>query len=175
MIHVAITRTVRPGCEEQFEEQLHQFFRAAEDHPGTAGAYLIRPLAGSSSRQYGILRSFIDEAGRDAFYQSELYRRWNESVGDLVEGEPEKRPLHGLEAFFRAGGNTAPPAWKMALLTWIAVNPAVYIFANAVPAVFGEVPMLAELGLVNLGVVAILTWVFMPVLVRLVGPWLAHK
>ena len=58
------------------------------------------------------------------------------------------RALHGMEAFFR-GAEAPPPAWKMAVVTWIGVMPAVYIFSNAVPAVFGTVPELVSLVLVG--------------------------
>lgn len=80
------------------------------------------------------------------------------------------RALHGMEAFFRAAD--PPPAWKMALLTWIGVNPAVYIFPIAVPALFGRLPMLAELLIVNAFVVASLTWLLMPLLTKLAASWL---
>ena len=173
MVHVAIMRVVRPGREREFEALIQNFFEEAARQPGVCGAYLIRPFAGTHSHEYGILRSFATEADRDRFYSSEVYRQWNDAVAPLVEGGPERRHLHGLEAFFRGGA--PPPRWKMAVLTWIAVSPAVYIFSNAVPAVFGELPMLASLLVVNAFVVASLTWVFMPILTKLFHGWLQPK
>ena len=82
------------------------------------------------------------------------------------------RALHGMEAFFR-GAEAPPPAWKMAVVTWIGVMPAVYIFSNAVPAVFGTVPELVSLVLVNVFVVASLTWFFMQILTKLFRRWLS--
>jgi antibiotic biosynthesis monooxygenase (ABM) superfamily enzyme len=171
MVHVAIMRVVRERREHEFEALIPKFFEEAARQPGVCGAYLIRPIAGSHSREYGILRSFHSEADRERFYSSDLYRRWNEAVAPLVEGGPQRRELHGLEAFFH-GSAPPPPRWKMALLTWVGVNPAVYIFSNAVPAGFGELPMLATLLLVNVFVVASLAWVFMPALTRLFSGWL---
>lgn len=168
MIHIAITRHVRKGHEAAFEGELRRFFHDAERHPETLGAYMLRPLAGD--RAYGILRSFRDRAAEQSFYASELYRSWNEAVRDHVEGEPEMRELHGLEAFFRQEAPAAaPPRWKMAILTWLAVNPAVYVCSHAVPALLGGlgVPSPLMFGLVNAGVVALLTWVLMPIGVRL--------
>lgn len=174
MIHVAITRRVRPGRESEFESRVQEFFHRAEQVDGTTGAYLLRPVPGSSSNEYGILRSFESEAARERFYASPEYAEWNQCVGELVEGPPTRRPLHGLEAFFRAAGETAPPpAWKMAILTWIAVNPAVYIFAKGVPSVVPGLPFLVEFSLVNAFVVALLTWGFMPLLTRLAARWLS--
>lgn len=173
MIHMAITRTVRPGREDEFELKIHEFFQDAQRFPGTAGVYLLRPVH-PEDRTYGIMRAFEDEAARDAFYASQLFKDWSDAVAPLVEGEPTRRALHGLEAFFR--GEQAPPAaWKMAIVTWIGVNPAVFIFSKLVPSVFGELPGLAELLLVNACVVASLTWFFMPILTRLFKPLLQSK
>ena len=174
MVHVAIMRVVRPGSERDFEVQIERFFEEAARQPGVCGAYLIRPFAGSHSREYGVLRSFASEEDRDRFYASDLYRRWNEAVAQLVEGGPQRRELHGLEAFFREHA-PPPPTWKMAVLTWVGVNPAVYIFSNAVPALFGDLPMLIGLLVVNAFVVASLAWGFMPALTKLFRRWLEPK
>ena len=171
-VHVAITRRVKKGQEAEFERRLKAFFERADAAPGTRGAYLLKPLE-ADGQTYGILRAFEDEAAKEAFYRSDLYGTWNEEVAELVEGGPERRELHGLEAFFRGReAGAEPPAWKMAILTWIAVNPAVWIFANGVPKVAGSLPPLVELLVVNAFVVATLTWAFMPLLVRLAGRWL---
>lgn len=172
MIHVAITRQVRAGREHEFEDALRRFFREALDEPSTSGASLILPVPGSGSNEYGVLRSFPNEAAKEAFYRSETYRRWQREVAPLVEGEARKHELHGLEAFFRTDAIAQPPAWKMAVLTWLAVNPAVWIGSRVVPGALGPMPPLLELLAVNAFVVATLTWAFMPVLVRAFGPWL---
>jgi len=169
-VHEVIMRVVRSGREREFEALIEQFFRQAAQEPGVLGSYLIRPISGSQPRNYGILRSFHAPEHRDQFYGSELYRQWNESVAPLVEGEPQRHHLHGLEAFFP--GPDGPPVWKMAVLTWVAVNPAVYVFANGVPMVFGNLPMVAGLLVVNAFVVAALTWVLMPILTKLFKGWL---
>jgi antibiotic biosynthesis monooxygenase (ABM) superfamily enzyme len=60
----------------------------------------------------------------------------------------------------------------MAVVTWLGVNPAVYLFASAVPLAFGSLHGVVELLVVNLFVVASLTWFFMPILTRLCHSWL---
>jgi antibiotic biosynthesis monooxygenase (ABM) superfamily enzyme len=173
-VHVAILRKVRKGRQADFEARLAAFFEEAAHQPGVCGAYLIRPAPGSRTDEYGVLRTFRSEADMRRFYESETYTRWQDEVRPLVEGEPQKRQLHGLEAFFREN-DPPPPQWKMALLTWIGVNPAVYLFSIAVPAVFGPLPPLAALLIVNVFVVASLTWGFMPVLTRLFRRWLQPR
>ena len=72
-VHVAITRTVRPGYEEAFEEAMRSFFAESLSDKATLGAQLLRPLPGSNTRTYGILRSFANENERDAFYRSKRF------------------------------------------------------------------------------------------------------
>jgi hypothetical protein len=169
-VHEAILRVVRPGHEREFERLVQQFFEDAARQPGVCGAYLLRPFMGTTAREYGILRSFASAEDRDRFYASDLYHRWNEAVAPLVEGPAQRRELHGMEAFFQNEGKP-PPRWKMAVLTWVGVNPAVYVFANGVPALV-DLPMLLNLLVVNAFVVASLAWVLMPLLAKLFRGWL---
>jgi quinol monooxygenase YgiN len=84
-IHVAITRTVKPGCEVAFEKAILSFFADAQGGTATLGAQLLRPLPGSESQTYGILRSFANEQDREVFYESDSFLRWQEAVKPLVE------------------------------------------------------------------------------------------
>ena len=170
LVHVAIVRKVREGRESEFESQIAKFFGAATHEPGVSGAYLVRPVAGSAAREYGVLRSFQSEGDMRRFYDSDLYQEWQKAVRPLTEGEAQRRQLHGLEAFFRTEG-APPPAWKMAVVTWLGVNVAVYLVTRLVMPVFG-LPPLGDLLVSNLFVVASLTWIFMPILTKLFGRWL---
>jgi antibiotic biosynthesis monooxygenase (ABM) superfamily enzyme len=170
-VHVAITRTVRPGCEEAFEQAIKAFFADTMRESASLGVQLLRPLPGSDSRSYGILRSFSSTEERDAFYNSQTFRRWEATVAPLVEGGYSRRDLHGLEAFFRSA-STDPPAWKMAILTWLGVCPTVQVVSAIVPAPMAIWPFWLLNPIVNIFVVAALVWVVMPLLTRLARPWL---
>ena len=97
-VHVAITRRVKPGREQEFETALKEFFALALAQSGVHGAALIVPAPGSGSTEYGIIRSFASAAERDAFYASALYAEWKKRVAPFSDGQPETRELHGLEA-----------------------------------------------------------------------------
>ena len=122
------------------------------------------------------MRGFASVADRDAFYQSALFKDWLARIRPMVEGESIRRQLVGLEAWFRDSTEPMPPRWKMALLTWIAVWLAsMFMRAILAPALGSNVPQVVEAGLVAAGVVAILTWVAMPFLVKIAHPWLHPK
>src|SRR4051794_20163100 len=146
-IHVAVLRRVRPGREAEFEAALAGFLEAAKAVAGSGHAHVVRP-AEPGSREYGFSRTFASAADRDAFYGSDFYRNWNERIRPLVEGEVRRQDINGLAAFFREPGSP-PPKWKMALLTWLGVTPAVYVFGAAVPALFGPLPRLVQVCLIT--------------------------
>ena len=165
-IHIAITRRARPGREAEFQEALSAFFQASFAHGGVLGASMLVPPPGSERPEFGILRTFANERDRDEFYGSPLFKAWIERSRPLTEGEWVYRQLHGLEAWFRSPQDP-PPRWKMAVLTWVAVWPvsmAVQALLN--PLIGQSVPRAVHAGAVSGAVVVILTWVAMPLLVR---------
>ena len=170
-IHVAITRRVRPGCEAEFEQGLREFFQTSFGHGGVHGASMLTPPPGSDSREYGILRTFVSEAERDDFYQWPVFKAWDERARELTEGDPEYRQLHGLEAWFRSP-HQSPPRWKMAVATFLGVFPVVTIVGLTLGRAIRSWNFVLSNAVSNACVVAILTWLVMPVITRLLRGWL---
>jgi len=135
---------------------------------------MLTPPPGAETREYGILRTFASEADRDAFYQSPMYKAWDERARVLTEGEPVWRQLHGLEAWFRSP-TSPPPRWKMAIATLVGVYPtSLLIGETAGPWMHSWPLLLRSLGFAIL-MVALLTWVVMPLVTRTLHPWLHPK
>jgi uncharacterized protein len=173
-IQVAITRRVRPGCEADFQHALRDFLQSSFAFSGVNGASMLVPPPGSDSTEFGILRTFASEEERDAFYESPMFKAWQEQVKPLTEGEALHRELHGLDAWFR--GDLNPPRWKMALLTWIAVWPvSMAVPALLAPALAQRLSSVLFAGAVAAGIVVILTWLAMPILIFIAKPWLNPK
>jgi len=170
-IHIAITRRVRPGCEAEFQAALREFFQSSFAHGGVLGASMLTPVAGSDSREYGILRTFASETERDAFYESPMFKAWEERARMLTEGDPVYRQLHGLEAWFRSPGNP-PPKWKMGVATFLGVFPLAMILNVTLGPVISEWPFVPRNAVFNAFVVALLSWAVMPVVTRLLHGWL---
>ena len=93
-VHIAIIRQVKPGMERAFEDALREFARVA----GSAGhnrRAFDWPVPGSRSGEYGILRSFESDAACQAFYDSEMFRQWDEYATQFVVGGWTRRRLLG--------------------------------------------------------------------------------
>jgi antibiotic biosynthesis monooxygenase (ABM) superfamily enzyme len=174
-IYVAVIRKVKPGCEAAFEKALHEFVQQSLKLPGQSGVHVIRPPTGSDSREYGILRRFADACARDAFYQSGVFREWRQQAEPLTEGEPRYQHVTGLETWFTLPGQRAivpPPPWKMALVTYIAVDVVTTLLLWAIGPIIQPWPFLLRNSVFNVLVVAALTWLAMPLLARLGKRWL---
>ena len=169
-IHVAITRRVRAGCESEFQQALREFFQKSFAQDGVWGASMITPPPGSDSREFGILRTFEDEKERDAFYSSAMFKAWEETARTLTEGEPEYRQLHGLEAWFRS--SNPPPRWKMSVATFLGVFPTAMILNLTLGPTIKSWPFIFRNAFFNACVVALLTWVVMPFVTRVLHDWL---
>jgi antibiotic biosynthesis monooxygenase (ABM) superfamily enzyme len=177
-ITVAVTRIVRPGKEAAFEQALEGFVRRSLDKPGQLGVHLLRPPAGSGSREYGLLRRFANEAARDAFYQSPLFSEWSATVEPLVEGPPRYQAVTGLEGWFTLPGQHSivpPPRWKMAVATLLGVYPTSLLLGVAVVPFTHALPKLIQTLVIATCMVALLTWVVMPNVTKLIHSWLHPK
>ena len=170
-IHIAITRRVRSGCEAEFQQGLREFFQTSFAHSGVWGASMLTPPPGSDSREYGILRTFANEKERDAFYDSPMFKAWEERARTLTEGEAVYRQLHGLEAWFRSP-HIPPPRWKMAVATFLGVFPVAMVLNLTLGPVIRSWPFIISNAVFNACVVALLTWVVMPLVTRMLHRWL---
>jgi antibiotic biosynthesis monooxygenase (ABM) superfamily enzyme len=171
-VHVAITRRIKPGCEQEFQTALKEFFARSLAESGVHGVAMLVPPPGSASTEYGIIRSFASIAERDAFYASPLYQEWKMRVAPLSEGEPEARELHGLEAFFRQDDPSPPPRWKMAIATYLGVVPVIMTLALTLGPLIRSWNFVLNNLVFNAFVVALLTWVVMPLITRALQGWL---
>jgi antibiotic biosynthesis monooxygenase (ABM) superfamily enzyme len=168
-------RTVKPGFEDRFETELRDFIARSLQTEGQLGVSVMRPVQGSGSREYGILRRFRDSASRDRFYESSLFQQWEATVVSLTEGEPKHQELSGLETWFALPGQRAmipPPRWKMAIVTALGVWPVSILVPWLLNPFISGLPFSLQALLVAIGIVVLLTWVVMPVIVRMLDRWL---
>ena len=171
-IHVAITRRIKPGSEAEFQKALTEFFKTSFAHTGVRGAGMLVPPPGSHSNEYGIIRTFASDEERKSFYASPDFLAWKEKVSSLTEGEPAYKELHGLEAFFRDQTAPNPPRWKMAVATYLGVVPVTIFTSQTVGQLLkGQNYFVANL-VANACVVALLAWVMMPLVTRILKRWL---
>jgi len=174
-IHIAITRQVHPGCESEFQQALREFFQTSFAHDAVLGATMLVPPPGSSSREFGILRTFTNENERDEFYASPLFKAWEERCQPLTDDDGwSYHELHGLEAWFRSPGGP-PSRWKMATVTLLGVYPVSLLIGFFLSPQLRKLPLALNLFIVSALMVSCLTWLVMPRLARWLKSWLSPQ
>jgi len=168
---IVLERRVRPGAEPAFERWVQRLVEAASRSRGFEGASV---MTAAQSGEHFILLRFATQSDLDH------WRASPEVIGHLVEGDAlseaaQGRPLvrTGLETWFTLPGipapPQAPPKWKMALVTWVALLPQVILLAYLIPA---TVPFLANAAISTAIPVVALTQFVMPGITRLLYGWL---
>ena len=96
---------------------------------------------------------------------------------DLTEGGAHVEELCGLESWFTLPGeNLHPlPKWKMAFATYLGVLPVVMALALTLGPLIRSWNFILNNVVFNACVVALLTWVVMPLLTRALHGWLQTK
>jgi uncharacterized protein len=173
-VTTTVTRRVTPGHEAAYEAFLEGIIAAASAFPGHLGVEVFRP---SSARggEYRIVYRF-DSAGhlRD-WLQSDEHAAWLKRAEPHAAGPMRTEFLTGLESWFTLPaqpGLPAPPAYKMAILTWATIFPLITLVVVVSTPLIGPLPLVARLAITTLATAPLMTWVVMPRVTWLLRGWL---
>jgi antibiotic biosynthesis monooxygenase (ABM) superfamily enzyme len=169
-----VTRRVPASEVSAMERDLRGFIAFLAAQPGYEGVQVLRRTT-AQAEEFTVLARFADEDSRTAFKNLPVYGSWISQL-DAHALEPTSiHELHGLEAWFTIAdspSSKAPPAWKMAAVTYLGVNIVTTALLPLAPHVLGAVAFPWSNFAFNLPVVALLTWLVMPLLTRALRTWL---
>jgi antibiotic biosynthesis monooxygenase (ABM) superfamily enzyme len=169
-----VSRRVKPGCEQKFEQVTAQLLQVAARAPGYLGSHLMHPGEETDvdDTLYHVVIAFDSQAHLDAWQVSEERALGLAASAPYVEGISALRNVSGLALWFRGARMSTPPRWKIAVVTWFGICPTVYLaFLLTLPYI-ASWALLPRIMLLTLIVVATMTWVVAPALTRLFRPWL---
>ncbi len=169
-VKIVFERHVLPGVGERFEQWVKRFMEAASRFPGLEGSSI---LTSGSRGEYFILLRFASQADLERWQGSQEANALIKEADTLSVALEQAQVKTGLETWFTLPGipalPIAPPKWKMAVVTWLALLPQVIILSFLIPS---GLPFLLEAAISTAIPVAMLTWVIMPRLTRLLYQWL---
>jgi GTP-binding protein len=150
-------------------------------HPrgGEKGSGLPRlggaPPSDSDDDEYRIVFRFDHASNLHAWENSEERRRWLRKSRPMLHEEEKVHVLTGLETWFTLpskAGEPAPPRYKMAAVTWLAVFPVVMVIFSIFGQWLNLLPTLLRTLVFTLVMVTLMTYVIMPRMTRLFSFWL---
>ena len=146
---------------------------AAAVFPGHEGVHAVTPAA-SSAPVYRVVVRFASEKQFLYWQQSKVCQDLIVKTSSLAASPVDLQMKTGLEAWFQdpAGTQASPPIYKTSLLMWLILFPLtlfcqwVLMFMNLrlSPLIATGVTMAFEIALVS--------YVLMPALARVLGSWL---
>ncbi len=167
---IILERRVRPGAQPKFREWVKSLMQTTSQYAGLQGSSVITSASGD---EVFILLRFASHAHLEQWHAAPEVRALLDE-GKSLATEPEAVQVRsGLETWFTLPGvpppATAPARWKMALVTWLALLPQVIVLSLVIPA---ALPLLLKVAVSTAIPVAMLTWLIMPRLTKLLYRWL---
>jgi uncharacterized protein len=172
-VTVVVSRSVKPGREQEFEAWLAGTITALTQYPGYQGANIVRPDAHTNHEYVFIARWDCDENAL-AWEKSPQRAQRLASLDPLIEGETKIRRVSGLEFWFTppAGATGEPPRWKMVIVTLAVLYPlSLLLGLLLLPQMGGVHPFLQQLIMMGILITLVTYWI-MPVTIRVLSSWL---
>jgi antibiotic biosynthesis monooxygenase (ABM) superfamily enzyme len=172
-VTVVVTWHVRQGHEQEFDAWFREVSAAALRFPGHLGLNVVHHDTRES--EYVIVFRFDTDEHLTAWMNSDVRRDFLAQAEQFREEQPTYHVERGLEYWFETDGSKAPPRWKMAIITVLGVWPVGILVSNALAPLIGSLPPVLRALMVSVGIVYLLTWVVMPLLVKLFSPLLKQR
>jgi len=172
-VTVVVTWHVRQGHEQEFDAWYRAVSAAALTFPGHLGLNVVHPNDNGS--EYVIVFRFDTDEHLKTWMNSDVRRDFLAKAEQFREEQPTYHVERGLEYWFETDGSQAPARWKMALVTVLGVWPVSILVSKALAPLVGGLPPILQALVVSIGIVCLLTWVVMPLLVKLFSPLLKQR
>ncbi len=174
-ITVLLVRDVKPDRVGDFEEWVRGINQVVKGFAGYLGTDLIRPRD-RSHPEYAIVLRFDGYEHLGAWMGSTERAEWVKRSEDMTIGEIQLQEAEGLAPWFTLPGHsaalTAPPKYKMALLTILALYPSLLILSTMLLQLVHRWPRPLAMLLTVVLLVPIMTYTIMPAMTRLFRHWL---
>jgi len=173
-VTATVTRRVKPGHEAAYEQFLAGIGGAAKAFPGYLGEEVFRP-ASAEGGEYRIVYRFDSPAHLRTWLDSGERAAWLARAEPHVASPMRTQYLTGLEGWFTLPtqpGAPPPPAYKMAVLTWVTIFPLITLVVVVSAPLIGGLPLVPRLAVTTLVTVSLMTWAVMPRVTRLLHRWL---
>jgi antibiotic biosynthesis monooxygenase (ABM) superfamily enzyme len=124
-VKIVLERRARPGAKVQFESWVMEMMETAARSPALQGTSVLTTGDG----QYFILFRFASQPDLDHWQSLPEVSELLEKGETLAVAAEQPAVRTGFETWFTLPGvsrpSTAPPKWKMSLVTWLALLPQV--------------------------------------------------
>jgi antibiotic biosynthesis monooxygenase (ABM) superfamily enzyme len=175
VVTAVISHRVRPDREEGFVRWQGRIRKAQEKFPGFLEFELFSPVPGIQDNWVAVVR-FATRENLDEWLESDERAKLLDQGRDNFVSYDVRKIKSAFSGWFQFGGDEEGPlpSWKQAMSVLLALYPTVMILNLTLGKELAAVkaPGYLALFLGNVVSVAVLTWVLMPLVNRVLAFWL---
>jgi antibiotic biosynthesis monooxygenase (ABM) superfamily enzyme len=184
-VTVIVKRIVKKNKIKEFEEWLSGISRDVSRQNGSMGIDIIRPTDKESKPEYVIIFRFDNYDNLMKWENSSIRNEWLKKGRELVQSDPDVQKLTGLEFWFTPSSKknlysmplNSPRRYKMVIVT---IPVIALLLLTLVPQIhfIGEslsVPYTIRFVIAIAIMVLLMTYFIMPLLTRVLRPWLFNR
>ena len=171
-----VTRRIRPGCEQQFQEWVARISETEAKLPGFLGREDIPPLANGQNTWTHVIR-FASAADQEAWFEADSYKAFIEEVRPLCTEVHRSNPIHGFGSWFtmpEQTGQGVVPTWKQTLVVVLSLYPSIYLISWVFTS-HEDWPFAVKLLASNIFAVSVVSWITLPFARRCIGWWMPRS
>lgn len=172
-VTVLATRSALPGREREFLASLERLRDTLARQPGHQDTVIMAPSG--ASREAVVVYRFDGPDSLRAWQASGARQDLLTASAALTEAAPHERAVSALDGWYATTGGRVvrPPArWKTWLVSCVAIWVLLTLITLTTAPLLAPVPVPLRFAFVVPVLGALMTWLVMPVLARLLSGWL---
>jgi antibiotic biosynthesis monooxygenase (ABM) superfamily enzyme len=173
-ITVVVTRQVKRGREKEAERWMSGIIQAAMKFEGHLGANIIPPT-NPRKPEYVVIFRFNNDENLKRWEKSTVRAEWIDRAKTFTVGKTKIQKITGLEYWFTFPDKpfqAPPPRYKMAIATILALYPTVKLVGTISNFLTAYTSISLHLLVKLAATVVLMTYLVMPVMIRLLAFWL---
>ena len=172
-VTAVLSQHIRDDEIEAFQQAHALIVEAMGRFPGFLRCEFIEPVPGIQN-DHVIVFSFTTRADLDRWLDSPERHEALKLIEPLIEGDRTLNIVDGFAGWFAPDATRTPPKVKQAVAVLIALFPTTLALSLLQRTLVPDVPWVPALLVSNVLGIAVLTWLLMPRVTRLLGPWLTR-
>lgn len=171
---VVLARRILRGQDEAFKAWIEGFHAVMATYPGHLKGQAVPPVEGAQP-EWVFVYTFDTPQNLRAWLESEDRREWIAKADAMVESQGPAQVISGLEQLFGLLPPSVappPPVWKVACSVVAGLFPLTLLNHLFLAPRLTHLPLIPRAFLGTVVIVALMTWVVMPGVTRLLKPWL---
>jgi antibiotic biosynthesis monooxygenase (ABM) superfamily enzyme len=184
-VTVIVKRIVKKNKIKEFEEWLSGISREVSRQNGSMGIDIIRPTDKESKPEYVIIFRFDNYGNLMKWENSSIRNEWLKKGRELVQSDPDVQKLMGLEFWFTPYSKKnshsmpldSPRRYKMVIVTipviallLLTLVPQIHFITESL-----SIPYSIRFVIAIAIMVLLMTYFIMPLLTKVLRPWLFNS